>query len=261
MRQDIDGALKGWEHKPNVLQARVVTARDGRDVLQMRLDLGILQMELTDRPDGTRPHGFATYFDYLKSKSRAAQLAGKTFTLNEDQAQEADREFMQFYQRRICWLALGEYGRAVADADHTLAFMDFVRDHSPSEAYTQAHEQYRGFVLFHRAQAEAAALAADDDPEGAVNALRRGADRIREFLRNQEDNEDDSDEGGDDSDNPMLAQLAILEKEIRERHGVRETLEEQLAKAVAHEDYERAAQLRDTIRKQSGRRTEPTGGA
>src|SRR5205807_8100917 len=32
-------------------------------------------------------------------------------------------------------------------ADHTLAFMDFVRDHSPNEEYTEAHEQYRGFVL------------------------------------------------------------------------------------------------------------------
>lgn len=259
MRQDIDGALKGWEHKPNVLQARIVTARDGRDVLQMRLDLGILQMELTDRPDGTRPHGFASYFEYLKSKAKAAELAGRDFTLNDEQSQEADREFMQYYQRRICWLALGEYRRAVSDADHTLAFMDFVRDHSPSDAYTQAHEQYRGFVLFHRAQAEAAALAQDDDPEGAVNALRRGAAKIRSYLRNQDDSAEDTEENYDD--NPMLQQLAVLESEIRERHGVQETLEEQLAKAVDQEDYERAAKLRDTIRRQGERRTEPSGGA
>lgn len=260
MRQDIDGAMKGWEHKPNVLQARVVSARDGREVLQMRLDLGILQMEMTDRPDGSRPHGFATYHDFLKSKAKAAKLAGREFTINEDQAQEADREFMQYYQRRICWLALAEYGRAVTDADHTLAFMDFVRDHSPSDSYTQAHEQYRGFVLFHRAQAEAAALAQDDDPEGAVNALRRGADRIRDFLRAQVDEDDEEGDEGD-GENPMLSQLAVLESEIRQRHGVRQTLEEQLAQAVAQEDYEKAAKLRDTIRRQGDRRTEPSGGA
>lgn len=259
MRQDIDGALKGWEHKPNVLQARVVAARDGRDILQMRLDLGILQMELDDRPDGNRPHGFASYFDFLQSKAKAAQLAGRSFTINDEQAQEADREFMQFYQRRICWLALGEYGRAVSDADHTLSFMDFVRDHSPSDSYTQAHEQYRGFVLFHRAQAEAAALAQDDDAEGAVNALRRGAERIRAFLRTQDDGEGESE--AETEEHPMLNQLAVLETEIRERHGVKETLEEQLAQAVAQEDYERAAQLRDSIRRQGDRRTEPSGGA
>ena len=28
--------------------------------------------------------------------------------------------------------------------------MDFVRDHSPNDEYKLAHEQYRGFVLFHR---------------------------------------------------------------------------------------------------------------
>lgn len=254
MRQDIDSALKGWEHKPGLLQARIINAKDGREVLQMRLDLGILQMELSDRPDGTRPHSFATFFDYLKSKSLAAELAGKAFTINEEQAQESDREFMQFYQRRICWLALGEYGRAVTDADHTLAFMDFVRDHSPSDAFTEAHEQYRGFVLFHRAQAQAAALAEDDDAEGAVNALRRGAEQIRAFLTS-------SAEDGEVEADPMLTQLANLEDEIRQKHGVKFTLEEQLAQAVEKEDYETAARLRDRIRRKGEQRTEPTGGA
>ena len=49
-----------------------------------------------------------------------------------------------------------------AQDDHTIAFMDFVRDHSPSDEYTQAHEQYRGFVLFHRTQA-ATSLAMERD--------------------------------------------------------------------------------------------------
>ena len=59
----------------------------------------------------------------------------------------------------------------------------------------------------------------------------------------------------------MLNQLARLEDEIRQRHGVRQTLEEQLAQAVAQEDYETAAKLRDTIRRKAEVRTEPGGGA
>lgn len=239
--QDIDAALNGWGYKPDVVQARLVTAGDGRDVLQMRLDLGVLQLETADRPDGTRPHGFATYFDYLQSK---AEKAGDGFVLDDDQCQQADREFMQFYHRRICWLALGEYGRAVTDADHTLAFMDFVRDHSPSEDYTEAHEQYRGFVLFHRTQAEAAARAEDDDPEGAVDAIRKGAKRIGAALA-------EADPEYDPEADPMLAQLDRLADEIRKRHNVAETLQEQLDKAVAAEDFETAARLRDQIRKRT----------
>jgi len=251
MSRDIDGALAGWEYKPDVVQARVVEAADGRDVIQLRLDLGVLQLELSGRPDGRRPHGYRTYFDHLKAKATAAGVAGKTFALDPEQCEEADREFMQYYHRRVCWLALSEYDRAVADADHTLAFMDFVRDHSPGEEFTRAHEQYRGFVLFHRTQAAAAARAAADDPEGAIDAVRDGAARIRRHLTG-------FDPEADPDDDPLLAQLGRLETEIRERHEVGETLQEKLDRAVADEDYEAAARLRDAIK---GRRTRGPGGA
>src|SRR6516162_6699692 len=128
MSQDIDAALQGWHFKPGVVQARMVQTSDGRQVIQMRVDLGILQIEPRDRPDGTRPHGFATYSDYLRQQARAAAKDGNPFVLTEEQCMEADREFVQFYHRRICWLALRQFDGAVADADHTLAFMDFVRD-------------------------------------------------------------------------------------------------------------------------------------
>ena len=41
---------------------------------------------------------------------------GRRFVLSEDQCLEADREFIQFYHRRICWMALENFRRAVADA-------------------------------------------------------------------------------------------------------------------------------------------------
>lgn len=251
MSRDIDSALAGWDYKPDVVQARVIEAKDGRDVLQIRLDLGVLQLELEGRPDGQRPHGFPTYFDYLNSKATSAKIAAQEFVLDPDQCEEADREFMQFYHRRVCWLALNEFDRAVKDADHTLAFMDFVRDHSPGEEFTRAHEQYRGFVLFHRSQALAAARAAAGDPEGAIDAVRAGALDIRNHLTG-------FDPEADPEHDPMLAQLGRLETEIRARHNVGETLLEKLDRAIESEDYEAAARLRDQIR---DRRTNASPGA
>src|SRR6266850_5708020 len=182
MYHDIDAALQGWEFKPGVVQARLVEAGDGRHAIQLRVDLGILQLETDGRPDGTKPHGCETYFDYLRRQVPVYVNSGQTFTLNEEQCQEADREFVQFYHRRLCWLALRNYVRAVADADHTLAFMDFVRDHSPGEEYTQAHEQYRGFVLFQRTQAAAALALEKENPEGAIDEVRAGLDKMRSFF-------------------------------------------------------------------------------
>lgn len=242
MNQDIDQALRGWEYKPGVVQARLVQAGDGRQVIQMRVDLGLLQIEPVGRPDGTQPHGFATYFAYLKDQARVARSAGRHLVLSEEQCQEADREFLQFYHRRICWLALRGHDRAVKDADHTLALMDFVRDHSPSEDYTQAHEQYRGYVLYQRTRAAADLRLEKDDPEGAVDEIRSGLARMRQFFA-AFDAEEQMDEDG------MVQALRQLEESIRAEHHLGPTLQEQLDRAIANEEYETAARLRDQLRR------------
>lgn len=241
MSQDIDAILRSWEYRPGTVQARLVPAAGGRQVIQMRVDLGVLQMETSGRPDGMRPHGSPTYFHHLQQEAARLSQAGQPFVLDEHQCQETDREFVQFYHRRICWLALRQHAQAVRDADHTLAFMNFVRDHSPDEAYTRAHEQYRPFVLFQRTQA--AALACEpDDPEGAIDAIRAGALQLEECLANEEAGE--FPEG-----QMMLEQLRKMADSLRQAHGVEETLREQLERAVANEDYETAARLRDALRR------------
>jgi hypothetical protein len=241
MSQDIDAALQGWPFRSGSVQARLVQAGDGRQVIQMRVDLGLLQIEIADRPDGTRPHGYPTYFDYLRQQARMANRAGQAFVLSEEQCEEADREFLQYYRRRMCWLTLRNYGRAVADSDHSLAFMDFVRDHSPGEEYTQAHEQYRGFVLFHRTQAAAAQAIEGDNPEGAIDAIHAGLEKLRSFFAAY-DAEDQMEEDG------MVQQLRKMDHKLRQLHNIEATLQEQLAEAVANEQYETAAALRDKLR-------------
>src|SRR5207244_3627750 len=160
-------------------QARLVQAHDGRQGIQLRIDLGALQLETTGRPDGAQPHGHSTYFEYLQEQARLSRKAGRNFALSEEQCQDADREFLQFYHRRMCWLALRQYSRAIRDADHTLAFMDFVKRHAPSKEYLEAHEQYRGFVLFQRTQAAAALQVENNAPEEAINELRQGLEQLR----------------------------------------------------------------------------------
>lgn len=237
MNQDIDYILRGWDFKPGIVQARMVQARDGRQVIQMRADLGVLQLETQGRPDGAQPHGHDTYLSYLREQ---AQLAQRT-TMSEEQAQEADREFLQFYHRRICWLALRQYSRAMADADHTLAFMDFVKEHSPSEDYAQAHEQYRGFVLFQRTQAAAAYQVEKENPESAIDEIRQGLDGLRDFFAEFEMEEQMEEDG-------MVQHLRKVETSLRSEYDIGATLQEQLERAVADEDYEKAALLRDKLK-------------
>ncbi len=237
--QHIDRILKQWPYKPGDVEARITEGADGREVVQLRVDMGLLQMEVNGRPDGQRPGGAETYFDFLIA---AAIAQGDGFELTEEQCSEADREFVQFYQRRICWLSLREYRRAVRDADHNLTFMDFCAKHSPSDEWTASHEQYRPFILFHRTQASALAEIDDGDAEKAIAELNRGLDRIREFY-------EQNDAGEKFEDDDLAERLTQLRETVRNEYHIDRTLEERLTEAIATEQYEEAAQIRDEIEK------------
>lgn len=234
--QDIDYILRKWPYQSGVISARLLQAKDGREVIQMRIDLGIIQMETVGRPDGERPDGALTYLDYLHRED--IRLEGQ-LELTEEQAAEIDREFFQFYHRRICWLALRDFQRAVKDADHTLTLMDFVKAHSPNEEWTLSHEQYRPFVLFHRTQAAALSLLESGGPEAAIEEINLGLGRIRASYEEVD--------GEEQFDDEMAQQLSELQDWLREHYDINRTLSEQLADAVASEQYELAARLRDEI--------------
>jgi hypothetical protein len=207
-----------------------VRGQDGRELIQMRIEMGLLQLEVQGRPDGDRPGGCATYYDYLQHEATDRN----ELTMTEEQCAEADREFVQFYHRRICWLALREFEKAVTDADHTLALMDFCRDHSPDEAWTMTHEQYRPFVLFHRTQAATLQALEDDDAEAAIEAVNSGLDQLQLLIEDFDENE-------------LVARLIELRESVREKFAVGRTLQEQLGDAIASEQYELAARLRDQL--------------
>jgi hypothetical protein len=56
MSLDLNTILKDWPYESGTVKVRKITGLDGREKLQLRVDLGVLQMEITGRPDGRRPH-------------------------------------------------------------------------------------------------------------------------------------------------------------------------------------------------------------
>ena len=232
----LDDLLSQWAFDPATLNVRLVKGKDGRDVIQMRVDMGILQLETTGRPDGLPIEECESYLEYLQLQ----HLADPDRELTEAECGEVDREFMQFYHRRICWLRLQYYHRAVMDADHTLRLMDLADAMSPDEEWTGTHEQYRPFVLFHRTQAEALGELEENTAEHAVQAINRGLDSVREFFDKhgaEEHYEDDE----------LVVRLVELRESVRTEYSVGQTLSERLEAAVEQEQYELAARLRDEL--------------
>jgi UvrB/uvrC motif len=257
MQHDLDEVIKGWPFDPECgeYQAREIRTQDGREALQVRVELGLLQLEVTGRPDGVRPHGFDSYFDYLRHSAARERAAprGKApgFLMSKEQCAELDREFIQLCHRRMAWLALGRHDRVIQDAEQTIALMDFVRRHGIDLDYVASHEQFRGIVLLDRALAAAALALKRNRPAAAIDAVRDGIERLTTHQRVWWEEHDTS-----ESPNPaMVERLCEIEQKIREKFLVTRTLREQLAVAVEREDYEQAARLRDQIQAEAdGRR-------
>jgi UvrB/uvrC motif len=235
--EHIDELLSQWTYEFGEVAARVVPGADGREVLQLRVDLGVLQMETTGRPDGSRPGDFDTYYDSLIA---LAFQEGESFELDESRCLEVDREFVQFFHRRIGWMAVRRFERAVADADHTLALMDFTSAHATDDSWVAMHEQYRPLVLFHRIQAAAlAALQQEHFPE-AVQKIDEGVEQLRTIFEQHAALDNfEADE--------VVVKLREMKEAIAEHYQVEPSLTQQLADAVAAEQYELAAELRDKL--------------
>ncbi len=235
-----DDLLQQWPYEADAIGVRLMKGADGRDVIQLRVDMGILQLETSGRPDGWHPDGHDTLLDLLGKQ----EVDDPEFELNEDMCCEIDREFVQFYHRRVAWLRLQRFDRAVCDADHTLALMDFCREHSPCEEWTFQHEQHRAFVIFHRTQAAALLAIEEQVPENAIEAINDGLDLIEEnFAEMGWEEQFESDE--------LVERLMELRESLRHDFSIEKTLNEQLADAVATEQYELAARLRDQMTNRS----------
>jgi hypothetical protein len=239
---NLDSTLRNWAFEAGRPVVRKATGSDGRDLLQMRVDMGVLQLETTGRPDGEKPHGFATYYDYLVS---AAFQEGTEFALGEERQQEVDREFYQFYHRRICWLTLNEYEKAATDAEHSLRLMDFSSANAGDREWALMHEQYRPFVMFHQVQATALTKLQSDQPESAVQVIDAGLESLSAlFMQHGAEEHFDED--------VFVMKLREMQASIKSYFHLGPTLAEQLAEAVAAEQYELAAKLRDRLSRRSG---------
>jgi hypothetical protein len=231
----IDHLLAEWPYEPEGA-VRLIKGADGRDLIQVRVDLGLLQLETTGRPDGMKPEGFNSILDLLNHR----ELESPEIDLDDELCNEIDREFVQFYHRRIAWLRLQKFDLAVQDANHTLALMDFCAEHSPDEDWTFQHEQHRAFVLFHRIQAAALISIESQEPERAIELIDEGLEEIQDSFEEMGWEEYfETDE--------LVLRLGELRDSLVKDSPTSKSLQQQLEDAVRSEQYELAAILRDQM--------------
>jgi len=245
MDKDIGPIIEGWDYKPAEVSVRRIRGLDDKEKIQIRVDLGVLQIEVEGRPDGKRPFGRKSLLEYYESLVEAHRRrygSDDGFTLTPNECAELEAEAMQYYHRRLAFFELHEYERAQQDAEHNLQLFELVKGYAEDEEDRVVLDQYRGFVLAHWTRAGALASLQRKRYDEAIQRIEVGIRKIEEFLQEYED-EDFIEED---------EELDYFREWLEEVRGekpltARERLERELEEAIGREEFERAAQLRDRI--------------
>jgi hypothetical protein len=256
MSDDLSKILQQWPYVPGAVTTRLVRGEDGRQRIQLRVDLGVLQMEMDGRPDGSRVEDQASWFDYyqhLQESHDAAHVDSPPFELDMEACQRLWVEGVQYYHRYLCFWHLEMYEHCARDTQRNLRLFEFVGRHSRDERVRIQFDQWRPYVLMMHARAVGTPLVAMRQFDSALAVVDSAIDGIQEFLEqyHQEDHADQCAELND-----LRQWREALADERAAFHASRgeltvEILRRKLEEAVGREEFEEAARLRDEIRRRT----------
>jgi hypothetical protein len=249
LSKDISPVLKGWDYESGAINVRKINGIDGMPKLQMRLDLGLLQMELNGRPDGAKPHGFESLLDYYEREldehcSRNGTELG--FHLSSEQCQSLREEAVMYYHRYLGLFVLEDFGGVVRDTARNLRLLDMCGKFASEEQDRLILEQYRPYIIMMNVRAQASILFKRNDFMGALATVQKGLDQLKEFFARF----GQADAFADSNEVRVLKKFA---REIRRKLPIDPVakLRQQLDKALKSERYEDAARLRDELKRRA----------
>jgi hypothetical protein len=247
MNEDIGPLLDAWRYNPEEdLMVRIIYGDDHRPRIQMRIDLGIMQIELDGNPTGDQPEGCESWLEYfeIEQKTYEKSHVDDFFSLSDEDCKKLRREAVHFYYRYLCLMKLEDYVRVVRDTDRNLHAFAFVKRYAPSEMERWSLDQYRPYVIMMNTRAKAS-LALREEAEAGINKaielFNQGIGRIVAFYKEYSINSE--------VENSMeLSILKALKNEFIRINPPAPSFEDELELAVREERFEDAAILRDKIR-------------
>jgi UvrB/uvrC motif len=243
MSLDLNTILKDWPHENGNVKVRKIAGLDGREKLQLRVDLGVLQMEMTGRPDGQRPHNCESLLEYHQRRAVRAAEKSEDYELTPEECAELQQEGIQYYHRYLSLFQINDFAGVVRDTQRNLDLFTFVTEHTDRDELSWSLQQFRPYVLMMNTRAKASILLAQGKFGEAMSEIERGRDAIAEFFQH--------------SNFPELvsksSEIAFLDEWLEEVKAKRplsklEIMQREMETAIGKELYERAAELRDAIK-------------
>ena len=247
MNFDISQILEQWDYESGQVVVRKFKGKDGQEKIQLRVDLGLLQMNATGRPDGKKPFGQQSLLDHhiaqLEKFRKAHDGDDEGFSLKGEDCSRLQQEAIQYHHRYICLFQLEDYEGVIRDTERNLEAFDFVQHYSESEEMAWALQQFRPQLLMMRIRARGAVALRENGHLKVMKLIEEGLEEIRNFYR-EHSRHDLLEQSGEIQSLEAWLQEVTSKRPQTER----EKLETALDEAVRAENYEKAAKVRDALR-------------
>jgi hypothetical protein len=242
MIRDLRTILVGWEFEPGKISVRKIIGHDGREKLQTRIDLGVLQLECTGRPDGERPHGYESLLAYQEQRLREhVDVFGEDedFVLSPEDCRDLRHEAYLYYQRYLSCFVLEEFDGVERDTARNLRVIEFCERYAACERDREILRPQRAYVLMMHTRARAYLALEKNLHDAALRIVDEGLAALAHVP----------DDGDEEPNAHEIETLNALRHEIIAKlpADAPAKLRSELELALAAEDYERAAQLRDRL--------------
>lgn len=243
---DLQETLNEWSYDPEQISVRKIIGVDGKMKIQMRVELGVLQMEAEGRPDGRRPGGTATMLDYFRRRLTRFEKRNGTslgFGLTPSQCQDLRAEASMYYRRFVCCFVLEEYDAVHRDTAHNLELFDFCLEYAMEQDDRAALEGYRPYVAMMDARSRTHEALEAGETASALAHVNRGLMHVANCLR---------DLGGSEELIEKSEELRLLRDLKRQVLAAMPkdsmvVTRNALKTAVQEERFEEAARLRDAL--------------
>ena len=247
MSFDISSILQDWDYQSGQVVVRKFKGKDGTEKIQLRVDLGLLQMNAEGRPDGKRPFGHESLLEHFITQLERYKLAhggdDNGFELSSEDCAKIQQEAIQYHHRYICLFQLEDFEGVIRDTERNLEVFDFVEQYAASDELEWSLDQFRPQVLMMRVRAKGAIAIKLSDFLAVMQLVKEGLEEIRQFYVDHE-RPDLLEQSGE----VQSLEAWLREIEAKRPLSPREKLESALNEAVQNEDYERAAKMRDALR-------------
>src|ERR1700761_1388792 len=172
-----------------MIKVRKILGSDGKEKIQLRIDLGLIQMETIGRPDGQEPHDCESLLEYHKERAKRTEKKGEKYFLDAEEVSELQQEGIQYYHRYISLFQLSDYVGVIRDTQRNIDMFHFVSEHAQPEELAQSVEQFTPYVLMMQTRAKASIELEREEYGTAVKKIEEGMEQIRAFYEGVENPE------------------------------------------------------------------------